>query len=116
MAMKNKTTLEIDVTKLDKSKFREFTRKDGSKAVIARVEFIELTDHTVVTKQDGTPVQGNDSTLNKIGFVVEAQSPEQRAAKENGVTLGDATRWVNDTSSATQPVVEDMIQGESIPF
>lgn len=103
MALKQKTTIEIDVTRLDKSKFREFTRKDGSKAIVATIDVVEMEDQKVVLNKEGQPVKGNNSVLNNVGFAVQQQTKEERENSKYPI-LGDATRWVDDSSSAVEDV------------
>ena len=123
MALKQKTTIEIDVTRLNKDKFREFTRKDGTVAKMARLDVIELDTQEVVVNQEKQPVKFNDSVLKKVGFVAESQTKEERESGNKSTILGDATRWENTGEESVQEKFdsitskgEDDINPADIPF
>lgn len=82
--------LSIDLTKVDKSKIKEFTRKDGSKG---------LGYDLVVFLKDETDQYGND------GFVAESvpkDSPEKGAILGNARIAGKQRQQ----SAADQPQVQ----------
>lgn len=103
MTVIRRTTVEIDVMRLDKSKFREFTRQDGTVAKILTLDVLETDTPAVVLKKDNTPVKGsNGSMLMNVGFVVQSQTKEEREAKKKSVTLGKVTEWKQDEQPAAQ--------------
>ena len=124
-----KYTVKIDVTKLDKSKFREYTLKDGHKVVEASVDVVIMDEnkHAVVVKVDGTPIQGDGWRLEKVGFSVETQSKEEKDSKAESNFLGDTQQFKNTGDSQVSKQVapadssqieypEDEINPDDIPF
>lgn len=118
MAVIKRTTVEFDVMQLDKSKFIEFKRKDGSVAKMCSVELIETDKTSVVVKKDGTPVRGKNSLLTNIGFVVQSSTKEDRENKKEMPIIGNGKRWVeNDDSNQTSPDDNgDSLSLDQIPF
>ena len=121
MALVRKTTIKIDVSKLDKSRFRTYEKKDGTKVTEASVDFIELDKTKVITKSDGTPIQGDGWRLENVGFVVESQTKEERENKTDTQIVGNATRFVNvdENKSQESDTIEyptDEISPDDIPF
>lgn len=119
--VKQKTIIEVDVMLLDKTKFREYTKRDGTVAKIATLEVVETDKLDVVVNKDNQPVKGNGSILNKVGFVTEQQTKDERASKVKSKILGNAKRWVaEDSEPASKPSKSEddygAIDSESIPF
>lgn len=81
-------TLSVDLTKIDKSKIKEVTRKDGTKAL-----FIDLTLY----------VNSEADQYSNIGSVSINQSKEEREAKAPKVYVGNAKRqWASSSVSASE--------------
>jgi hypothetical protein len=115
-----KFTIKLDVTKLNKDKFRTYEKKDGTKVIEASVDVVVMDEskHKVITKADGTPIQGDGWRLEKVGFLVETQSKEE---KSNGVKdnfVGDVTEFKNTDSQTKVDKSDgvDEINSEDIPF
>jgi len=103
-------TLSIDVTKMDKARFKHITRKNGEKAIFAELVLIETPngefgDYMVkqsVTKEEREnkvqlPILGNGKDLVPVKRAVE----QVRTAVRRSEPINLATEW-ND--------------GEEIPF
>ena len=86
--LKEILTLSVDLTKIDKSKIKEVTRKDGTKAL-----FIDLTLY----------VNSEADQYSNIGSVAINQSKEEREAKAPKVYVGNAKRqWASSSVSASE--------------
>lgn len=119
MALVRKTTLEIDVTKLDKERFITYENKEGNTVKKMRVDLIETDQTKVITNKDGEPIQGDGWRIENVGFVVETPTKEERQEKKNTEIVGNATRIVN-TDDNQAPKKDDYnpdaINPDDIPF
>jgi hypothetical protein len=120
-----KTTLTIDVSKLDKTRFRTYEKRDGTKVVEASVDFIETDTHQVKINKEGQPIEGDTWRLEKVGFVVETPTKEERTNKVNTQIVGNAERFVDKepanqatlpTEAVPVPYPTDDISPSDIPF
>lgn len=82
-------TLSIDLNKIDKSKIKEVTRKDGTLA-----KFLDLTLY----------VNDEADSYNQIGSVSLGQSKEEREAQKPKVYIGNAKRQWAANGGSTQPL------------
>lgn len=88
-------SLSIDVTKLDKSRFKHTTRKDGTKAIFC--------DLILFPGKDGTDQYGND------GMVKQQVTKEEREAKVQMPILGNfrhLTRPTPAPAPAPAPAID----------
>lgn len=85
-----KSQITIDLTKLDKTKIidREYTAKDGT---VIKQKLYKLD--AVPLKQIKFIKEGDTWVLNKVGFLAEPQTPEQRENKVSVIILGDITEF-----------------------
>ena len=101
-----KFNLSIDVTKLQKKRFRtnEFTTKAGEtvKQTLADLVVIPTEEKVIVSKDDYTMV--------KVGFIAEKGKKE-----EDTNIVGDAFEFRNTNDEAKQAVSEN-VNTEDIPF
>jgi hypothetical protein len=101
-----KFNLSIDVTKLQKNRFRtnEFTTKTGEtvKQILADLVVIPTEEKVIVSKDDYIMV--------KVGFVAEKGKKE-----DNTNIVGDAFEFRNTNEEAKSAVTED-VKSEDIPF
>lgn len=104
--------ISIDVTRLDKSKFKTFKRKDGSTGVSADIILFE--------NREGADQFGN------LGFAKQDMTKEEREAKVQMPILGN-WREVGQPRQQTQPNAQpaknadpsqaaDPLDGDDIPF
>lgn len=131
--MAKKTTLKINLAQIDKNRIRTYKLKDGTEVKEYSVDLVETDSTKVITKADGTPVAGDTWRLEKVGFVCNTPTKEERAkAKENGdkfvdtQIIGNAERFVDyqsprEDNHASQEVkgeddYGDSINPDSIPF
>lgn len=91
--MKYGVSLSIDLNKLDKSKFKQVTKKDGSVA-----NYLNLTTYITPEDQDQ---YGNH------GFVKQSQSKEEREAGEDLPILGNTKIFYTD-SVVSEEITEDL--------
>lgn len=85
--LKEILTLSVDLTKIDKSKIKEVTRKDGTKAL-----FIDLTVY----------INSEADQYNNIGSVAINQSKEEREARSPKVYIGNAKKqWASNSVAAS---------------
>ena len=76
-------SLSLDVTKIDKARLKEVTKKDGSVA-----KYLNLTTFINPTEEDQ---YGNH------GFIAQSQTKEEREAKVQRNYLGNGkVVWTND--------------------
>jgi hypothetical protein len=112
-----KTTLKIDLTKISKDRIRTYTKKDGTEVKEYSIDFVEMDEKKPVTKADGSIIEGDTWILNKVGFVVDTATKEEREAKVKTNIIGDATRF--DTKTAQDIDVDyskDVISAADVPF
>ena len=103
--MKEKISLSIDVTKLQKERLRtnEFTTKAGENVKQT------LADLVVIPLQETKVVKSADTyDLVKVGFVVEKGKKE-----ENTNIVGDALIFKNKEGGVSDSEINDV---DSIPF
>lgn len=118
MTVIRRTTVEIDVMKLDKSKLREWKKNDGTTAKFLSLDIIETDKQEAVTKKDGSKVQGGGRTLTNIGFVVQSKASKE---EPNGDIIGNVKEW-KDGEEQPAPKEEELkypeqdINPEDIPF
>lgn len=100
-------TLSIDVTLLDKTKFKHHTKKDGTKSIYCNLVLIEVTSDygDYMVKQDSTK---------------EQREQEQRDGIKTPI-LGNAKIRVKNQESkpaaATPKKTRDQeLEGEDVPF
>jgi len=103
-----KTTLKLDLNKIDKNRIRVYTKKDGTEVKEYSVDFVEMGAKPI-TKSDGSIIEGDTWILNKVGFVVDTPTKEERDEKVKTNIIGDATRF--DTKTA-QDINIDYSKGE----
>ncbi len=118
-----KFTIKLDVTKLNKDKFRTYERKDGTKVIEASIDVIIMDEskHKVIVKGDGTPIQGDGWRLEKVGFLAETQTKEEKANAVSDNFVGDVTEFKNTGESQADKKVDnndgvDEINSDDIPF
>lgn len=103
--------ITLDLSKINKSKIneRKYTNKDGVE-VTAKEYKLDL----VMLKQPKQVAQGDTWTMNKIGFLAEAQTKEERMNKEKSTIVGDVFSFGNeqvekpDFNKMVDDVMEDM--------
>jgi hypothetical protein len=111
-----KTTLKIDLNKISKDRIRVYTKKDGTEVKEYSVDFVEMPAKPV-TKSDGSIIEGDTWILNKVGFVADTATKEERDEKVKTNVLGDATRF--DTKTAQDINIDyskDEISKEDLPW
>jgi hypothetical protein len=103
-----KFTIKLDVTKLNKDKFRTYNRKDGTKVIEASIDVVvmDADKHKVIVKGDGTPVQGDGWRLEKVGFLAETPTKEEKANMADSNFVGDVTEFKNTGESQTDKKVD----------
>ena len=120
-----KISLTIDLSLLDKSKFRKITKNvDGvaKEVSVADIEVVPSKEPKVVTKQDGTPVSGDTWELMKVGFITQKAEKLEDGTWEKTPILGDATAFRNKGTEPTKVDGTDVdypqsdISPEDIPF
>ena len=116
MTVIKRSIVEIDVMKLDKTKFREWKKNDGTSAKFCSMDVIYTDKPEAVTKKDGTKVQGGGKTLYNVGFVVQSKLNKD---EPNGDIIGNVKEWIEDKAvqeEVVQPEDSDIIDENSIPF
>ena len=120
MALVRKTTLKIDVSKLDKERFMKYTDKEGNERIEMSVDLIETDNVKPVLNKDGEPVEGDTWKLENVGFIVETPTKEERAERKDTTIVGNGSRFADKTApestkgDADYPKEE--INPEDIPF
>lgn len=93
-------TLNIDVTLLDKARFKRITKKDGSQAVYCDLVLIE-----------------NPSGKYGDFMVKQSVTKEERQARKEMPIIGNGKDWSNQSSApAPAPKKESPISEEDVPF
>lgn len=119
MTVIRRTTVEIDVMRLDKSKLREWKKNDGTTAKFLSLDIIETDKQEVVKKKDGTVVGSNGRVLTNIGFVVQSKASKD---EPNGDIIGNVKEWKDEETKPIPPKEDkieypsDEISPEDIPF
>lgn len=116
MSVTKRNTIEIDVMQLDKAKFREWKKGDGSTAKFCSMDIIYTDKREPVKKKDGTPVQGGGKILYNVGFVVQSKQNKDEA---NGDIIGSIKEWVENQPEEQSQAIEypeDDINPSDIPF
>lgn len=94
--------IKIDLLKINKEKIleREYVRQDG---VTIKVKDYKL--RVVIQDQNKHKelFKGNGFTVNKIGFVAEPTTKEERDSGVESVFLGEVTELVSDNSPSQAP-------------
>ena len=90
-------TLSIDVTQLDKRRFKEITRKNGDKAIFCDLVIFE-------------------SKSGKM-FVKQQVSKEERAQNVQMPILGEAKDWAQSNARTPAPAApRPQPESEDVPF
>ena len=93
-------SVSLDVTKIDKARLKEVTKKDGSVA-----KYLNLTTFINPTEEDQ---YGNH------GFIAQSQTKEEReAGKERPPILGNVKVIYTEGG---QPKKQDNFLSEDVPF
>jgi hypothetical protein len=92
-------SISIDVTKIDKSRLKEVTKKDGTKAT-----YLNLTTFINPAEEDQ---YGNH------GFISQSITKEEREAGERTPILGNTKVIFNGGS---QPKQQDDFLNDDVPF
>jgi hypothetical protein len=106
--MKVRVNCSIDCLKIDKSRMKQVTKKDGSKAA-----YIELTTYLDTDK---------NSDFGDHGFINQQTSKEEREAGVQTPILGNCTIvWVDTDDVAQEPTrpsqpKQDSFMDDDIPF
>lgn len=106
--MKVRVNLSIDCLKIDKSRMKQVTKKDGSKAA-----YIDLTTYLDTDK---------NSDFGDHGFISQQTSKEEREAGVQTPILGNCTIVWTDTGDVAQEPSrpaqpkQDSFMDDDIPF
>jgi len=95
-------SLSLDVTKIDKSRLKEVTKKDGSVA-----KYLNLTTFISPTDEDQ---YGNH------GIVKQSLSKEEREAGLDLPILGNCKVIYTEGGQASKPKEQDGFLSEDVPF
>jgi hypothetical protein len=109
--MKEKITISIDVTKIDKSKIvdRKYTNKEG-KEVLQRLYKLDI----IPVKDERMVKDGGTWKIVKTHFVAESQTPEERKTKTKGIIIGDGVVIRNNDHGVDMG--GDRVDESQIPF
>lgn len=120
MTVIKRSIVEIDVMKLDKAKFREWKKNDGTSAKFCSMDIIYTDKQEPVKKKDGSLVQGGGKTLHNVGFVVQSKLNKD---EPNGDIIGNVKEWIEDKveeqPAPKEEVIEypsDEINPDDVPF
>lgn len=126
--MANKTTITIDLTKIDKSRIEErtYTNREGVEVTVKeyKMDVVEMKQPRALKKGDGTLIKGDTWQLMETHFACESQTKEEREANKETVYIGKGVQFVdkNSTQGNTAPSsapVEDTqepLDDSNIPF
>jgi len=108
-----KAQITIDLSKIDKTKIieREFTTKAGEvvKQKLYKLDLVPLKEPKFVK-------EGPTWLLEKVGFLAEPQTKEERDAKVPSVFLGDVTSFREHNKTPDGDNYPQQPMDDSVPF
>ena len=110
----NKITINIDLTKLDKTRIQErtYTNKNGQEVTVK-----EYKMEVVPLNLQKTIKEGDSWLLRKTHFVCNSQTKEERANKVKTVYLGEGVMFQDKgVPDTTGDNTTNEITPEEIPF
>lgn len=126
-----KTTVTIDLTKIDKSRIetRTYTNREGVEVTVKeyKLDVVPLKQPKALKKADGTLIAGDTWQILETHFACESQTKAEREANKETVYIGKGVQFVdkNPSKSNSSPVSapveapefpEEEINPEDIPF
>jgi len=123
--MANKTTVTIDLTKIDKSRIEErtYTNREGVEVTVKeyKMDVVEMKQPRALKKGDGTLIAGDTWQLMETHFACESQTKEEREASKETVYIGKGVQFQdkNPAQANSEPVsagVTEAVDESEIPF
>lgn len=124
-----KTTLTIDLTKIDKSRIetRTYTNREGVEVTVKeyKLDVVPLKQPRALKKGDGTLIAGDTWQLMETHFACESQTKQEREANKETVYIGKGVQLQDKNpapAAAPQAAApapeypEEEINPEDIPF
>jgi single-stranded DNA-binding protein len=116
-----KTTLTIDLTKIDKSRIetRTYTNREGVEVTVKdyKIDVVPLKQPRALQKADGTLIAGDTWQLMETHFACESQTKEEREANKETVYIGKGVQFQDKNPAPVAPVNagEDTRQAPEFP-
>jgi single-stranded DNA-binding protein len=116
----SKTTVTIDLTKIDKSRIdtRTYTNREGVEVTVKeyKLDVVPLKQERALKKTDGTLIGGDTWQLMETHFACESQTKEEREANKETVYIGKGVQFQDKTPvDNEQPPAQQVPAGEQPP-